>query len=574
MTRSKFDKRLGNILSRRNMVSEDELARHMETAESESRSLTQVLLEGDQLGEADLLEVLSEETRFPAVDVFKVRPEKSVVDLLPENLASYYGVVPVSRVANVLTLAVSNPFDILQLDDIRIVTACEIRPVLSTEPAIRKAIPEIYNRGQQMVDDLLDDMNEEEVEVKQKAIDDSRAADLGLLAEESGQAPVVKLVNLIIVQGIKKKASDIHIEPLDNDVRVRYRVDGVLHESIRPPKRMQNALVSRIKIMCGLDIAERRQPQDGKFQITMEGRKIDFRVSTLPLATGEKVVMRILDSTSLSLGLADLGFEQKALDDIYESIARPYGMILVTGPTGSGKSTTLYSAIREVMNVEDNIVTVEDPIEYQLEGVNQVQVNTKQGLTFAASLRSILRQDPDTILLGEIRDQETVEIAVKAALTGHLVFSTLHTNDAPSSITRVVDMGVDPFLVASALVCVCAQRLARSLCEECSRPMEVVPQADYLASLGFSGKETGKSELMEAVGCQRCSQGYKGRFALLETMPITSGLQRVIIDGGSAVDIKERAIEDGMLTLRRCGILNTLKGRTSLEEILRVTVGD
>jgi type IV pilus assembly protein PilB len=574
MTRSKFDKRLGNILSRRNMVSEDELARHMETAERESLSLTQVLLEGDQLGEADLLEVLSEETRFPAVDVFKVRPEKSVVDLLPENLASYYGVVPVSRVANVLTLAVSNPFDILQLDDIRIVTACEIRPVLSTEPAIRKAIPEIYNRGQQMVDDLLDDMNEEEVEVKQKAIDDSRAADLGLLAEESGQAPVVKLVNLIIIQGIKKKASDIHIEPLDNDVRVRYRVDGVLHESIRPPKRMQNALVSRIKIMCGLDIAERRLPQDGKFQITMEGRKIDFRVSTLPLATGEKVVMRILDSTSLSLGLADLGFEQKALDDIYESIARPYGMILVTGPTGSGKSTTLYSAIREVMNVEDNIVTVEDPIEYQLEGVNQVQVNTKQGLTFAASLRSILRQDPDTILLGEIRDQETVEIAVKAALTGHLVFSTLHTNDAPSSITRVVDMGVDPFLVASALVCVCAQRLARSFCGECSRPMEVVPPADYLASLGFSGKETGKFELMEAVGCQRCAQGYKGRFALLETMPITSGLQRVIIDGGSAVDIKERAIEDGMLTLRRCGILNALKGRTSLEEILRVTVGD
>ena len=574
MNRSKFDKRLGNILSRRNMVSEADLDNYMEEAESESCSLTQVLLEGDQVSESDLLEVLSEETRFPAVDVFKVRPEKGVVDLLPENLASYYGVVPVSRVANVLTLAVSNPFDILQLDDIRIVTACEIRPVLSTEPAIRKAIPEIYNRGQQMVDDLLDDMNEDEMEVRENAIDDSRAADLGLLAEESGQAPVVKLVNLIIVQGIKKKASDIHIEPLDNDVRVRYRVDGVLHESLRPPKRMQNALVSRIKIMCGLDIAERRQPQDGKFQITMEGRKIDFRVSTLPLATGEKVVMRILDSSSLSLCLADLGFEEKSLRDIYEAIARPYGMILVTGPTGSGKSTTLYSAIREVMNVADNIVTVEDPIEYQLEGVNQVQVNIKQGLTFAASLRSILRQDPDTILIGEIRDQETVEIAVKAALTGHLVFSTLHTNDAPSSITRVVDMGVDPFLAASALVCVCAQRLARSLCEECSRPMEVVPPAEHLESLGFTGEETGQLDLLEAVGCQRCSQGYKGRFALLETMPITNGLQRVIIDGGSAVDIEAKALEDGMLSLRRCAVLNALKGRTSLEEILRVTVGD
>ena len=574
MNRSKFDKRLGNILSRRNMVSEADLDNYMEEAESESCSLTQVLLEGDQVSESDLLEVLSEETRFPAVDVFKVRPEKGVVDLLPENLASYYGVVPVSRVANVLTLAVSNPFDILQLDDIRIVTACEIRPVLSTEPAIRKAIPEIYNRGQQMVDDLLDDMNEDEMEVRENAIDDSRAADLGLLAEESGQAPVVKLVNLIIVQGIKKKASDIHIEPLDNDVRVRYRVDGVLHESLRPPKRMQNALVSRIKIMCGLDIAERRQPQDGKFQITMEGRKIDFRVSTLPLGTGEKVVMRILDSSSLSLGLVDLGFEEKSLRDIYEAIARPYGMILVTGPTGSGKSTTLYSAIREVMNVADNIVTVEDPIEYQLEGVNQVQVNIKQGLTFAASLRSILRQDPDTILIGEIRDQETVEIAVKAALTGHLVFSTLHTNDAPSSITRVVDMGVDPFLAASALVCVCAQRLARSLCEECSRPMEVVPPAEHLESLGFTGEETGQLGLLEAVGCQRCAQGYKGRFALLETMPITNGLQRVIIDGGSAMDIEAKAIEDGMLSLRRCAVLNALKGRTSLEEILRVTVGD
>ena len=574
MNRSKFDKRLGNILSRRNMVSEADLDNYMEEAESESCSLTQVLLEGDQVSESDLLEVLSEETRFPAVDVFKVRPEKGVVDLLPENLASYYGVVPVSRVANVLTLAVSNPFDILQLDDIRIVTACEIRPVLSTEPAIRKAIPEIYNRGQQMVDDLLDDMNEDEMEVRENAIDDSRAADLGLLAEESGQAPVVKLVNLIIVQGIKKKASDIHIEPLDNDVRVRDRVDGVLHESLRPPKRMQNALVSRIKIMCGLDIAERRQPQDGKFQITMEGRKIDFRVSTLPLGTGEKVVMRILDSSSLSLCLADLGFEEKSLRDIYEAIARPYGMILVTGPTGSGKSTTLYSAIREVMNVADNIVTVEDPIEYQLEGVNQVQVNIKQGLTFAASLRSILRQDPDTILIGEIRDQETVEIAVKAALTGHLVFSTLHTNDAPSSITRVVDMGVDPFLAASALVCVCAQRLARSLCEECSRPMEVVPPAEHLESLGFTGEETGQLGLLEAVGCQRCAQGYKGRFALLETMPITNGLQRVIIDGGSAMDIEAKAIEDGMLSLRRCAVLNALKGRTSLEEILRVTVGD
>jgi type IV pilus assembly protein PilB len=342
-----------------------------------------------------------------------------------------------------------------------------------------------------------------------------------------------------------------------------------------PPKKMQNAIASRIKIISGLDIAEKRKPQDGKFQIKVDNRKIDFRVSILPTIHGEKVVLRILDSSNLTLNLDLLGFEDKALKDIREAIAQPYGMLLITGPTGSGKSTTLYSSIREILCVEDNIVTVEDPVEYQLEGVSQVQVSVKRGLTFAAALRSILRQDPDTILIGEIRDQETVEIAVKAALTGHLVFSTLHTNDAPSSITRMVDMGVDPFLVASSVVCVAAQRLARKLCEECKKPLDYKPPAEHLLQLGFKPEEIDNLVLYQAVGCPRCdSKGYKGRFAILETLPLIEDLRRIIIRGGSALDIKAEAMKHDMITLRRCGLLNVIKGRTTLEEVLKNTAGD
>jgi type IV pilus assembly protein PilB len=570
MAIQKFDKRLKSILARRNIASEEVLGQCLTRAEESDLSLTQVLLQDGVTTEDTLLTVLSEETHLPPINVFKVQPEETLIALLPENLASYYHVIPIARMANTLTLAVCNPFDILQLDDVQIVTGCDIRPVLSTDVSINKAIPELYNRGHKMVQDLLDNMDEPALEIKQQASD---VDDLNITAE-SGQAPVVKLVNLIVFQGIQKKASDIHIEPMEKEVRVRYRIDGVLAESIRPPKRMLNAIVSRIKIMCGLDIAEKRKPQDGKFQLKIDGRNIDFRVSTLPLIHGEKVVLRILDSKNLSLNLDSLGFEEKALADIRKAISQPYGMLLVTGPTGSGKSTTLYSSLREVLRVEDNIVTVEDPVEYQLEGVNQVQVSVKRGLTFAAALRSILRQDPDTVLLGEIRDQETVEIAVKAALTGHLVFSTLHTNDAPSTITRMVDMGVDPFLVASSVCCVAAQRLSRKLCEECKRPMTAAPSKERLLRIGFLENELESLVLYEPVGCPRCAMGYKGRFALLETMPITPELQRVIIDGGSALDIRKVALEQGMITLRRCAVLNAMRGRASLEEVFGVTIAD
>ena len=571
MAVQKFDKRLKSILSRREIVAEDVLGTALAKAEEKSVSLTEVLIEDNVMEEDALLMVLSEEAHLAPINVAKVQPDEDLTNLLPQNLADYYGVLPISKISNVLTLAVSNPFDILQLDDIQIVTGCDIRPALSTDFRIRRAIPEFYNKGEQMVHDLLDDIDDPELELKENKDDVEDITDLG---SDGEQAPVVKLVNLVVFQGIQKKASDIHIEPMEKKIRVRYRIDGVLQEAMEPPRKMMSAIASRIKIMCGLDIAEKRKPQDGKFQIKISGRTIDFRVSTLPIVHGEKVVLRILDSSNLALSLDSLGLEQKALDDIRFAISQPYGMLLVTGPTGSGKSTTLYSSIREVLNVEDNITTVEDPVEYQLEGVNQVQVNPKSGLTFAAALRALLRQDPDTILLGEIRDKETIEIAIKAALTGHLVFSTLHTNDAPSTITRITDMGIDPFLVASSVQCVCAQRLGRKICDECKRPLENVPPKDHLLRLGFKEEDLEDMVLFEPVGCPRCAAGYKGRFAIVETMPVTSDLQRTIISGASAIDIKIDAMKEGMMSLRRAAILNVLKGRTSLEEILRVTVGD
>jgi type IV pilus assembly protein PilB len=385
---------------------------------------------------------------------------------------------------------------------------------------------------------------------------------------------VVKFLNMVIYQAAKDKTSDIHIEPYERKVVIRFRKDGALKEAFTPPRKMLNAIVSRVKIMSSLDIAERRKPQDGKFQMKIDGRQIDFRVSILPVIHGEKVVMRLLDATNLQLDLASLGFEEKALNDFRNAIAQPYGMILVTGPTGSGKSTTLYSAVREMMTPEDNLVTVEDPVEYQLEGVNQVQVSNKRGLTFAAALRSILRQDPDTILIGEIRDKETIEIAVKAALTGHLVLSTLHTNDAPSTITRMVDMGIDPFMAASSTLLVSAQRLCRKLCTSCREQIET-PPPERLKGIGMTDKDLEiPMTFYAARGCPRCNQGYSGRFAILETLPMTEDVKRTIIKGGSAQDIKRVALANDMMTLRRCGLRAAAAGRTSIEMVVSTTLQD
>ena len=508
---------------------------------------------------------------IPPIDLSKVEVTSDALESIPEDLATYYGVVPIARLGNILTVAVANPFDVLKLDDVGLVTGCQLMPVVSTEGTIRRAIDRFYKSGEQEMEQLLEDMADPELEMTSKPEEEEDAANI---TAETGDSPVVKLVNMIIYQAIKSKSSDIHIEPYEKRLVVRYRQDGVLYEALVPPKKMQNGIISRIKVMSDLDIAERRRPQDGKFQLKVDGRQIDFRVSVLPVIHGEKIVLRILDSSNLTLNLDALGFEEKALVDFRNAINSAYGMILVTGPTGSGKSTTLYSALKEIMTVEDNIVTVEEPVEYQLEGINQVPVNVKRGLTFAAALRSILRQDPDKIMIGEIRDLETVEIAIKAALTGHLVLSTLHTNDAPSTVTRMVDMGVDPFMIATSVLLVSAQRLCRRLCKECRGEMEALPP-ERMVALGFTEAEAKSNpKIYRAKGCPRCTNGYKGRFAVLETLPMNEEIRQCIIKGKSAVDIKELALTQGMITLRRCGLLNVLRGNTSLDEVMRVTMVD
>ena len=571
---AKFDKRLGNILVGSKLLTEEKVVEAMVQVQKNHSSLSTVVLELGLVEERDFIGAVSRETNMPPVDVTKVEAATEALESLPQDMATYYGVLPLAKIGNVLTLAVANPFDILKLDDVQIITGCDIRPVVSTEPAIKQGIERTYNRGEQEMSNLFEELGDSNVEFHQTSEEDEENVDLSEISGSGEGSPVVKLVNLLIYQAIRDGASDIHIEPFEKQLRVRYRQDGALRETISPPKGMQSAIVSRIKIMSDMDIAEKRRPQDGKFQMKVDGRAVDFRVSILPVVHGEKVVLRILDSNSLVLKLDILGFEEKALNDFRNAIHAPYGMILVTGPTGSGKSTTLYSALKEVMNIEDNVVTVEDPVEYQLAGINQVPVNVKRGLTFAAALRSILRQDPDTVMIGEIRDKETVEIAVKAALTGHLVLSTLHTNDAPSTIARMLDMEVDPFMVASSVVLVSAQRLARKLCEECKRPMDR-PLKGTLLKTGFTEEDLATDfTLYKAQGCSRCTGGYKGRFALLETMPVSEAVKRIVVDRGSVLDVKAQALKEGMITLRRCGILNAMRGKTSVEEVLQVTMGD
>jgi type IV pilus assembly protein PilB len=578
---ARFDRKLKTILLKRGLITEEDANSAQATADETSKELSNVLLDKGLVEEKDLIAAVAKEMNVPPIDVNKVFVADDVLEALPQDLATYYGILPIAKLDNMLTIAVSNPFDVLKLDDVRIVTGCDVRPVVSTDNSIQEAIRRNYNKEGQAMSDLMDNIGSDADSLSIEEVSSEDAYDLSdPNTIEGTDSPVVKLVNMMIYQAIREKASDIHVEPFDKRIRVRYRCDGILREVLSPPRRMLNAIVSRIKIMSELDIAERRIPQDGKFQLKIDGRQVDFRVSILPTMHGEKTVLRILDTSNLAYNLDALGFEARCLEDLRAASQAAYGMLLITGPTGSGKSTTLYSVIKEIMSDEDNISTVEDPVEYQIEGINQVQVSTKRGLTFGTALRSLLRQDPDKILVGEIRDLETIEIAVKAALTGHLVLSTLHTNDSAQAILRMVDMGVDPFMVASAVLLFSAQRLTRRLCPDCKLPVDPLPKVRKLQEIGFTEEEieqlrSGETAMYRTVGCKRCGDsGYRGRFALLETLPVTDDIRKLIIDGASVIEVKRHSMANGMVTVRRAGILNVLRGHTSIEEVLHTSLAD
>ncbi|HIG87788.1 MAG TPA: secretion system protein E [Planctomycetes bacterium] len=534
----------------------------------------EALFDAGDLEESALVEVVARTAQVAPIDLAQVAPDGDVFDLLDHDLCYRLQILPLTRNGDLLTIVAADPFDVLLFDDLRRRTGCQVRAVYAPGPRVLASLKDLHDDGSAKVQEMMDQVGEDSS--LQAEPDEPEAEDIETTLAEGDDSPAVKLINVLLLKALREKASDIHIEPGDRQVKIRFRIDGRLREGIPPVSRgLLPALSSRLKILASLDIAERHAPQDGKFQIRYEGRSIDFRLSILPVVGGEKSVIRILDVGSLALNLDGMGWEPQSLAHVREAISQPYGMMLVTGPTGSGKSTTLYSCVQAVATSDVNVTTVEDPVEYRMEGINQVPVNPKRGITFAGALRSILRQDPDIVLVGEVRDKETADIAVKAALTGHLVLSTLHTNDAASTITRLVDMGVDPFMVSSSLLLICAQRLGRRLCKNCRVPVEDPPR-ESLLSIGFLLEDFEGLQLFaaDAKGCGRCNGGYRGRFPVLETMPMTSRMRRLIVEGGTAEEVKRQALEDGLLSLRRVGLLNAIRGVTSVEEVLRITLED
>jgi type IV pilus assembly protein PilB len=514
--------------------------------------------------EKELLDFLGQKYNVPPIDLRDTLIEAGVLDLVPVEVASRFRVVPLRRQGRVLAVAMTNPTDIYAMDDIKFITGLEVQQYVSTEGMIKEAIARYYNNSTEALDKLFKDFEEEQVEVVEET---EEAADPSALTEN---APVVKLVNTIIAEAVRKRASDIHIEPYEKTLRVRYRIDGSLYEMMAPPHRMRGSITSRLKIMAELDIAEKRLPQDGNIKIRVHEKTIDLRVSSLPTIFGEKIVLRILDKGNLNMDLTAFGFDSAALKSIERSIRAPWGMVLVTGPTGSGKTTTLYSALSAINSPEANIITAEDPVEYNLEGINQVNMHEAIGLTFATSLRAFLRQDPNIIMVGEIRDLETAAIAVKAALTGHLVLSTLHTNDAPSTISRLIDMGIQPFLVASSVKLIVAQRLVRRVCGQCKERVDNHPEV--LDELGLTAKDRQEIAFFRGKGCERCAgTGYAGRQGLYEVMPVSPAISRMILDHKPIDEIKRKAEEEGMMTLRADGIRNIRKGITTVEDVIRET---
>lgn len=562
-------KKLGELLIQEGLVTLEQLNRALDEQRHSGERIGAALVKLGMVDEDTLLEFIARQFHCPQVNISKLNTTKEVLGLVPLDIMQKYQAIPFGLMGNTLHVAMADPGNLFVIDDIRFLTRKNIQVHVVSDNVIRKVIGQ-YLSEDDSFDDVLG-MLKEDMDVD--LIQSTEEMDLSSLEDAAEQAPVVKLVNLILMDAIRKQASDIHVEPYEKILRVRFRIDGVLYEVMRPPHQLKNALISRIKIMSRLDIAERRLPQDGRIRLKAKGREMDFRVSVLPTIFGEKVVLRLLNKEALQLDMTKLGFEEIQYKNFREAIYMPFGMVLVTGPTGSGKTTTLYSALSDLNKVSQNISTAEDPIEYNLTGINQVQMHESIGLTFAAALRAFLRQDPDIIMVGEIRDFETAEIAVKSALTGHLVLSTIHTNDAPSTINRLLNMGVEAFLVASAVNLVLAQRLVRRICNECKVVEDVPPET--LLDLGVLDEELGTFECYRGKGCPLCNDtGYRGRIALYEVMPLYDQIRELVLMGASAAEIKKESIRLGMTTLRRSGINKLKDGVTSIEEVVRSSTKD
>jgi type IV pilus assembly protein PilB len=591
--------KLGEILVRENLLTPQQLREALEFQREHGGRLGFNLVKMGLVSDDMITAVLSRQYGVPSVNLELFDIDDSVIRLIPREVAEKYSVLPLSRVGATLTLAMVDPTNVFAMDDIKFMTGLNIEPVVVSEASVQEAIARYYSQSREIelareieesvsgngnghhgslpdstmtLDQLdFDADGADGVEV----IDEDEEIDLTNLTRMSEDAPVVRLVNVLLSDALQRGASDIHVEPYEREMRIRFRIDGVLYDIMHPPMRLRDALISRVKIMSKLDIAEKRLPQDGRIKIKLKAhgrsRELDFRVSTLPTLFGEKVVLRLLDKERLMLDMTKLGFEPESLVKFQRNISKPYGMVLVTGPTGSGKTNTLYSALQSLNTTETNIMTAEDPVEFNLPGVNQVQMKEQIGLNFAAALRSFLRQDPNIILVGEVRDFETAEIAIKAALTGHLVLSTLHTNDAPSTISRLMNMGIEPFLVATSVNLIQAQRLIRRICKDCKAEHSLPPEA--LVEVGFSNEEARQLKTYKGGGCAKCNNtGYKGRIGLYEVMEVTDEVRELILIGASALELRKRAIEDGMITLRESGLHKIRSGLTTLEEVVRETV--
>ncbi|HEX8619860.1 MAG TPA: type IV-A pilus assembly ATPase PilB [Thermoanaerobaculia bacterium] len=567
--------RLGELLTKASLISQDQLKEALRVQKETGGKLGETLIKLGFVSEEDITECLSQQFGVPSINLQHFEIDASVIKLIPGDVARKYNILPVNKTGATITIAMADPTNVFAMDDIKFMTGYNVEPVVASELGIKAAIDNYYGTTSSLeLKKVMEDLQTQET-ADLEVLEEDEELDVTALADSAEEAPVVKLCNLILTDAIKRGASDIHIEPYEKEYRVRFRIDGILYEIMNPPLKLKDAMTSRMKILAKLDISEKRLPQDGRIKLKIKledkNKELDFRVSVLPTLFGEKIVMRLLDKDNLRLDMTKLGFEQESLTRFEEAIFKPWGMVLVTGPTGSGKTNTLYSALSKVNSPEVNIMTAEDPVEFNLPGINQVQMKEAIGLNFAATLRSFLRQDPNIILVGEIRDFETAEIAIKAALTGHLVLSTLHTNDAPSTINRLMNMGIEPFLVATATQLIAAQRLVRRICSNCKEVVDMTPQA--VANLGYRKDEIGTFSVYKGRGCEKCNNtGYKGRVGLIEVMVIDDDIRDLILAGGTAIDIKRKAMENGMITLRRSGLVKIKEGITTVEEVVRETV--